>query len=148
MDQEMLAMEPNFPAAHWNRGVIHMLHGQYEEALEDLALAVEYSGGMPSTLAIQAHALAKTGKESEALAIVVELEGRRGSTGRGYASPTLIAYVYEGLGRIEDALDWLEQAVEERDGWLVYVNSFPRFESLRDEPRFEDLLRRLALPEN
>ena len=79
---------------------------------------------------------------------VVELEGRRGSTGRGYASPTLIAYVYEGLGRIEDALDWLEQAVEERDGWVVYVNSFPRFESLRDEPRFEAVLRRLALPEN
>jgi hypothetical protein len=50
----------------------------------------------------------------------------------------LIGYVYEGLGRIENALDWLEQAVEERDGWFVYVNSVPRFESLRDEPSQPD----------
>jgi serine/threonine-protein kinase len=147
MDEEMLAMEPGFAPAYWNRGIIQMLHGQFDEAIVDLGKAVEFSGGIPSTLAVQAHAYARSGNEDEALAIVAELEALRGSTGRGYASSVLIAYVYEGLGRTADALAWLEQAVEERDGWLVYIDVFPRFESLRGEPRFQDVLRRVGLPE-
>ena len=147
MDEEMLAMDPTFAAAHWSRGIIHMLQGQFDEALEDLEHSVEYSGGMPSTLAVQAHAYAKSGDESNALAVLAELQGRRQAPERGYVSPVLIAHVYEGLGRTEDALDWLETAVTERDGWLVFLNSFPRFESLRAEPRFEEILHRLGLPE-
>jgi TolB-like protein/Tfp pilus assembly protein PilF len=147
MDEEMLAMDPDFAAAHWNRGVIHMLNGRFAEALEDLGQAAEYSDGMPSTLAAQAHALARTGNEAEALAIVTELESRGDSPGRGYASPVLIAYAYEGLGKKEEVFNWLNRAVMERDGWLVLLNSFPRFESLRSEPEFKDVLLRVGLPQ-
>ena len=148
MDEEILAMNPGFAAAHWNLGIIHMLHGRFEESIEELSQSVEYSGGMPPTLAMQAYAYAKLGDEANALAILAVLESRRDSPGHGYAPPVLIAYVYEGLGRTEDALEWLEKAITERDGWLVFLNSFPRFESLRDEPRFKDILRRLGLPES
>jgi len=147
MDQEMLAMDPSFAAAHWNLGVIHMLQGRFEEALEELGQSVEYSGGMPTTLAIQAYAYAISGDEETALAILAELEGRRQSPGPGYVSPVLIACVYEGLGRTDEALNWLERAITERDGWLVFMNAFPAFDSLRREPRFEDILRRVGLPE-
>ena len=102
---------------------------------------------MPSPLAIQAYAYAKSGDEAAALEILAELEGRRDSPGHGYASPVLIACIYEGLGRADEALNWLEQAITERDGWLVFMNSFPRFESLRGEPRFENILRRVGLPD-
>jgi hypothetical protein len=101
---------------------------------------------MPSTLAAQAHALARTGNEAEALAIVAELESRGKSPGRGYASPVLIAYAYEGLGKKEEVFNWLNRAVMERDGWLLSLNSFPRFESLRSEPAFKDILHRVGLP--
>jgi adenylate cyclase len=147
MDEEMLAMEPGFAPAHWNLGVIRVLHEQFDEAIVDLGRAVEYSGGIPSTRAVQAYAYARSGNEGEALAIAAELADLRGSTDHGYASSVMIAYVYEGLGRTADALAWLEQAVEERDGWLVYINVFPRLESLRGEPRFQDVLRRVGLPE-
>jgi adenylate cyclase len=146
MDEEMLAMEPGFNAAHWNLGIVHLLRGQLEEALEDLGRSVEYSGGMVPALAIQAFAYAKSGDEKNALAILSELESRRQSPGLGYASPVLIACVYEGLGQTEDALKWLEIGLEERDGWLVHLNAFPRFESLRGEPRFNDILRQVGLP--
>ena len=146
MDEEMLAMDPSFNAAHWNLGIVHLLRGQFEEALEDLGRAVEYSGGMVPALAIQAFAYAKSGDEKNALAILAELESRRQSPGRGYASPVLIACVYEGLGQTEDALKWLEIGLEERDGWLINLNAFPRFESLRGEPRFKDILRQVGLP--
>ena len=59
----------------------------------------------------------------------------------------LIACIYEGLGRTDEALNWLERAITERDGWLVFMNAFPAFDSLRREPRFEDILRRVGLPE-
>lgn len=147
MDQEILAMDPGFAAAHWNLGVIHMLHGRFEEAIEELDQSVEYSGGMPPTLAIQAYTHTRSGDEATALAILAELEVRRKSPERGYVSPMLIASVYEGLGRTDEALNWLEQAITERDGWLVFMNSFPGFESLRGEPRFENILRRVGLPE-
>jgi tetratricopeptide (TPR) repeat protein len=123
-----------------------MLNGRFEEAIEELGQSVQYSGGMASTLAIQAYAYAKSGDEKAALAILAELEGRRVTPGQGYVSPALIAYIYEGLGRTDEALNWLEQAVTERDGWLVYMNSFPRFESLRGKPRFDNILHRVGLP--
>lgn len=146
MDEEILAMNPAFSAAHWNRGIIHILEGRFEDAIEDLNKSVEYSGGMPPTIAMQAYAHAKAGDEANASAILAELESRREFPGGGYVSPVLIAFVYEGLGKTEAALDWLEKAVTERDGWLVFLNAYPRFEALRDEPRFKDVLNRLGLP--
>jgi len=90
----------------------------------------------------------KSGDETSALAILEDLISLRDNPDRGYAPAFLIAYIDEGLGRTGDALDWLEQAMEDRDGWLIYLNTYPRFESLRGEPRFKDILQRLQLPES
>jgi tetratricopeptide (TPR) repeat protein len=147
VDREMLSMNPRFAAAHWNLGIIHMLQGQREQAIGQLEQSVEDSGRMPPTLAILANAHAKSGDRESALALLAELEEVRASPERGYASPVLMAYVYEGLGEAALAMDWLELAVTERDGWLTNLNSFPRFDSLRDQPRFRDVLRRVNLPE-
>jgi len=147
IDEEMIRMDPRFEAAHWNLGVVHMLGGRLESAIESLQRAAEYSGGMPPTLAVLSHAHALSGDEANALAVLAELERHREAPGRGYVSPVLIAYAHEGLGRTERSLEWLDKGFEERDGWLVFLNAFPRFESLRGEPRFQDLLQRLDLPE-
>ena len=148
MDEEMLELDPNFAAAHWNLGLIHMLHQRFDEAIEELTQSVELSGEMPSTLSALAYAYAKSGDTRQALEILDKLKRLRESSQRGHSPAFQIAYVYEGLGRTEDALDWLDQAFEERDGWLLYLNAFPRFESLRSEERFQDLLRRMNLPES
>jgi tetratricopeptide (TPR) repeat protein len=125
-----------------------MCNGRFEIAIDRFAYAVEHSGRMPPTLAMLAYAYAKSGNETNSLAILEELRSLRENPDRSYAPAFLIAYIYEGLGRTGEALDWLEQAVEERDGWLIYLHSFPRFESLRGEPRFKDILQRLQLPES
>lgn len=148
MDEEMIALNPNFIAAHWNLGIIHMLHGRYDMAIDKFSFSAGYPDRMPPTLAMLAYAYAKSGDETNALALLEELKSLREAPDLGYAPPLLIAYIYEGLGRAEEALDWLELAMEERDGWLIYLNTFPRFESLRDEARFKDIMRRLQLPGN
>lgn len=144
----MVELDPDFAPAHLVMGLLHVHDGRYDTAIEQLTQSVELSGGMPSTLAALAYAHAKSGNTSQALELLEQLQSLGGQPQRGHAPALLIANVYEGLGRTEDALDWLDRAFEQRDPWLISLNSFPRFESLREEERFQDLLRRLNLPEN
>jgi hypothetical protein len=51
------------------------------------------------------------------------------------------------LNKKKLVFEWLEKAYQQRDGFLVYVNLYPAFDSLRDDPRFQSLLRRLNFPE-
>jgi adenylate cyclase len=148
MDKEMLALDPGFAAAHFNLGLVHMFNQRFEAAIGEFTVSVELSGEMPSMLGALAYTYAKSGDVPQALIILEKLKSLREQSPHGYSPAFQIAYVYEGLGRTEDALDWLDKAFEERDGWLVYLNVFPKFESLRSEERFQDMLRRLNLPES
>jgi len=47
---------------------------------------------------------------------------------------------------VNEAVDWLERARREREGWLVYLNVNPNFDGMRDNPRFRDLVARIGLP--
>ncbi|NIM48621.1 MAG: hypothetical protein GTN62_02795, partial [Gemmatimonadales bacterium] len=62
-------------------------------------------------------------------------------------SPYHVALVYIGLGDKENAFEWLEKAYVERRSYLVFLKEGPRFDTLRDDPRFTDLLRRMNLLE-
>jgi hypothetical protein len=66
---------------------------------------------------------------------------------RRYVAPFDIALVYMGLGDKSRALEWLEKAYEDHSDWLAWIKVWPQFDSLRGEPRFQDLLRRLGLPQ-
>jgi len=144
----MVDLDPDFAPAHFIMGLLQMSDGRYDAAIVELTLSVELSGGLPSTLAALAYAHAKSGNTGKALELLEQLKSRGGLSQPGPVPALQIAFVYEGLGRTEDALDWLDQAFELHDAWLIHLNGFPRFESLRDEERFQDLLRRLNLPDS
>jgi len=57
-----------------------------------------------------------------------------------------IAVAYLGLGERPRAFEWLSKAFEERSGFLVYIKCDRRFDALRSDPRYEDLLQRIGLP--
>ncbi len=61
-----------------------------------------------------------------------------------HVSPHNIALVYIGLGEPEEALAWLERAFEQRDGRMVFLKVEPKWNDLRGNPRFQDLLQRLS----
>jgi len=65
---------------------------------------------------------------------------------RRYISPYLFAVVYVGLGDKDQAFAWMEKAYQDRSFWLIWLKVEPRFDSLRDDPRFVNLLRRIGLP--
>jgi len=62
-----------------------------------------------------------------------------------YLSPDNEALIYVGLGEKKEALDQLQKAYNERAGQLIYLHVDPRFDSLRSDPRFQDLKRRIGL---
>ena len=64
-----------------------------------------------------------------------------------YVSPAFVASIYASLGEKDEAFLWLEHAYAERDNWLSFLKVDPRFDNLRSDPRFQDLLRRIGLPQ-
>jgi tetratricopeptide (TPR) repeat protein len=64
----------------------------------------------------------------------------------GFIPPLLIAHAYLWLGENEAGLDWLERGVRDRDPWMQFLKVMAFHDPLRDDPRFEDLLRRVGFP--
>ena len=65
---------------------------------------------------------------------------------REYVPPVVPAFIYVGLGDKEKALDFLEQAYQRRDILLIWLKVRKHLDPLRDEPRFQDLMRRMNFP--
>jgi hypothetical protein len=62
-----------------------------------------------------------------------------------YIAPLDIALVYLGLGDRAQALEWLDKAYEDHSNFLLWIRVDPQFDSLRGQPRFQELLRRMGL---
>jgi hypothetical protein len=84
------------------------------------------------------------GKRSEALDKIKELEEKYT---RREAIGQYIAAVYLGLGDKDKAFEWLEKDFQARNGKLSEIRWQLQFDSLRDDPRYKDLLKRMGLSE-
>ena len=89
-------------------------------------------------------AYAASGKAEEAEAIYDELLAR---SRREYVQPSWLALINAALGKKDDAFEWLDRAYDERDAILVCVKYFRGSDPLRDDPRFDALLKRLGFEE-
>jgi hypothetical protein len=63
-----------------------------------------------------------------------------------FASNFAVAVIYVGLGDTEKTFVYLDKAYAERSNWLVWLNNDPRWDSVRNEPRFKELVRKVGLP--
>jgi hypothetical protein len=61
--------------------------------------------------------------------------------------PAIIATAYGDLGEKDKAFAWLEKAYAEKSTFIAYLKPFPDFDSLRSDPRYKDLLKRMDLPQ-
>ena len=137
-----LEMDRSFAAAHLDLALAYSETGRFDAALAELQLSFTTPDPPSVLLAIQGHMNARAGHGPEADAALIELR-RRYSVGD--ASSYELALLLTGLGRIADALDWLERAVEARAGLLVFLGVEPMFDPLRGDPRFATVMSRLNL---
>jgi tetratricopeptide (TPR) repeat protein len=139
---KVLAMEPKFGAAQYTLGLAYAQMGLTEDAIVELSNARTCAGEQPAVLAALAHVYACAGEAHEAAKMLGELENL---SQRRYVSPYWLALVYTGLGDPVCALELLGRAYAQRDVWLTWLGVEPRFDALRTEPVFQELLRSVGL---
>jgi serine/threonine-protein kinase len=137
-----IAMNPTAEETFRIQGLILTFQKQFPAAervlREALALAPECGSYTKATLA---YSLAAAGDPSYARQVAAELEE---SLKVEYVSPVEQAIVYIALGDKQKALDCTERAIDERRGWVAYLRVHPIVDSLRGEPRFDALVKRMS----
>jgi TolB-like protein/tetratricopeptide (TPR) repeat protein len=139
-----LELEPNFAQAHLYLGWTYEQQARYEGAIAELRKAFTLSDGESEVAGALGHVYAVSGRRTEAEKALAALKER--STHQ-YVAPFDIAVIYAGLGAKTPTFEWLEKAYEDHSHWLVWVKVDPRFDTIRDDPRYHDLLRRMRIPE-
>jgi TolB-like protein/Flp pilus assembly protein TadD len=142
--RKTLEMDPNFALAHHRLGMAYEQQRKYEEAIAEFKQVINLTSGKPLGIAALSHAYAMSGQRAEAQKLLAELQEQ--SKVR-FVSPTSVAVIFAALGDKDQAFAWLEKADRERDGILVRLKVDSRFDSLRSDPRFADLVRRVGLPQ-
>jgi len=135
-------LEPDLAMAHWLLGEAYAYDSQPEEGLGHIRTAVVLSGRQTWWLSVLGWAQAREGDESGARQILAELTER---SKREYVSPFYFFVVHSGLGEKDMALDYLEQAFDERSPRMISLHQYPFYDELRSEPRFVALVDKVGI---
>jgi len=138
--REIMALDPNIDGAYWYLSSTLAAQGRIEEAIAVQEKGVELVRRAPFFVALLAMWYARGGRTMDAEQLLQEL------VDGGRCSPVWLAMVCGELRHKTRAFDYLEQAIEEHNDQVAFMAVDHRFDSLRDDPRFEPLLRRLGLP--
>ncbi len=138
------------PTQNWPHLVLCLAYleiGRNQEAIEELREADALDDN-PLALAAETRAHAAMGKVGEAHKLIERIKemGKRDEE-FGVAFPSYsIAQGYVALGQLDRAFEWLERAYRERGSYMQKIGVDPALDPLRDDPRFQSLLRRMNLP--
>jgi tetratricopeptide (TPR) repeat protein len=131
---------PNFWLGYLFISRVYNEKQMHTEAIAALAKAGELFPANKESTALRGYSLAKVGKLTQARAVLDEL---RQSSNREYVAPYNLAMIHNALGETETALDYLEKAYSEKNVLMVFLKVEPKWNNLRNEPRFIVLMRRM-----
>jgi len=141
--QKALELDPNLVVAHAVLARVYSEKGMHEEAIRECDQAAHLSGGASLSKVTLGAVLAKAGRLDEAVKILEELKRQ---PKLDILFEVFVAGLHATLGEKDEAFELLEKAYGQHNPWLGRLR-FPPFESLRDDPRFADLCRRIGLPQ-
>jgi tetratricopeptide (TPR) repeat protein len=136
-----LDLEPRFWPAHLYIGKTLAEQGQFQEAIEELKKAGDFTAEPYATIG---YVYGRMGRGADARKVIADLQEQ---SKKGYVAPSNFAKIYIGLGDKDQAFAWLEKGYQQHDFWLSFLKGDPIFDSLRSDPRFPDLVRRIGLPQ-
>jgi serine/threonine-protein kinase len=131
-----LELDPTFPEARINLGFFYLLRGQRQQA------AAVFPATPNSRPDHEAFSHLAAGRRAEAIEALDRLEQLRSFR---YVAPVDLAVLNLAAGRKRQALQWLEQGFRDRATDMAFLKISPSFDSIRSEPRFQDLLRKMNL---
>ncbi len=139
--RKTIQMDPLFAPGHAHLGRVYVDAGRYDEAIAELETAADLTGHVTHG-GMLGHAYARVGRRDDAAR---ELEILTEFSKRHDVPAFKFAVIHVGLGDKEQAFEWLEKSYENREFAMAILSVGQGFGSLRDDPRFDDLLRRIGL---
>jgi DNA-binding winged helix-turn-helix (wHTH) protein/tetratricopeptide (TPR) repeat protein len=139
-----IELEPNYMPIHFLLGCNYIELKRLDEAIKEFQFIYKLDEEAYLALGFMGYAHALAGQRAEAetlLNILEEISQRK------YVSPYSMLVIHLALGPLDRVFEILEQLYEERNDWLVWLKVSPELKSLRDDPRFKNLLRRIGFPE-
>lgn len=137
-----IELNPHFPPAYWILGLVQEQRGDFDEAVAAFQRAIQLSPQSPKMHAALARTYALSGRKDEAERILAELHDL---AERRYVSPSDLASLHFALGDRDRGFQWLTKAFHDRSFELMCVRVDPRFDVVRDDSRFQTLIRQLGL---
>jgi hypothetical protein len=135
-------MDPSFGAASGLLAITYALKGMFQMAVAEAESRVALSGDGPHDKTALGVVNAMVGKQDKARNILAELE--QASHSPKSDTTFSCAVIHALLGEREQAFVWLDRAYRARASSLLYVGQMPELNSLHEDPRFNDLLRRMG----
>jgi len=135
-------LDPNFWLPHLFLVRVYLADGRFDDAIAAAQRAAELSGGNAEAKASTAFSMARAGRKEEAAKILEELQERSKSR---YVPRYAFAQIHLALGDKDAAVAALEKAYEGRESLMVFLRVEPKWDELRNDPRFGGLLQRMRL---
>jgi serine/threonine protein kinase/Tfp pilus assembly protein PilF len=141
--QRAIDLDPTFNFSHMLFAMTSTVMERPDLAIATAEKAHELSGRSATTLWVLSNAYARAGRTAEAREILQELKARRQSS---HVPASAFALVHLGLHEVDECLEWLARAVEERDPIIVTsLKTAQGYDPLRPHPAFQALLRKMNL---
>jgi DNA-binding winged helix-turn-helix (wHTH) protein/TolB-like protein/Flp pilus assembly protein TadD len=140
--QKCLDMEPYSWTPHNGLAWVYEEQGKYDEAIAEYQKAKSLTGNNAGILCGFGSVYAALGKRAEARNMIAQMQKL---SKQRYVSAYLLAQVYARLGEKDEALAWLQKGYEDGDIWMKWLKVDRMFDSVRPDPRFQELLRRIGL---
>jgi tetratricopeptide (TPR) repeat protein len=140
--QRCLQLGLSFPT-HNDLGEAYEQKGMYKEAIKEYITALSITGDTELAAALE-KAYADSGRQA---AMERWAEGLKEKARSKYVAPYRIALVYARAGDKDQTIEWLEKAYQERSNTIPFLRVQPIFDSVRSDPRFIDLVRRMQFPQ-
>lgn len=139
----VLELNKDFPPAHLWLGRTYQELGRFDVALAEFQHVEDKLPEWPVSIAAKGFVAGISGRTDEAQSILVELQRL---AGKKFVTSYGVALVHAGLGQRDSAFACLNKAFDERSHWLVWLRLDPRWNGLRSDPRFAELVSRVAFP--
>ena len=140
--REALQLDPRNDVAYYGLGRAYAQMQRYTEALDELKRAETMNGTAPPlVLAETGYVYAKSGRTADAQAMIRRLTAPNQPA---WVDPYHLASIYMGLGDRTRALEWLAKAEDARSSFIPSVPDDPKWDAMRDDPRFKAFVRRLG----
>jgi tetratricopeptide (TPR) repeat protein len=140
----VLELSKDFPPAHLWLGRTYQELGRFDDAIAEFRNVEERIREWPVSMAARGYIAGVADRTDEARNILAEMEGL---AARKFVTSYGVALVQAGLGQNEAAFASLNKAFDERSNWLVWLRLDPRWNGVRSDTRFVELVGRMGFPQ-